>query len=1320
MCNYFSRTKSFLALFFLCASGIQAQSNATGHSAPQVKADKSSTPVITMVSPNPLPPGSGTIAVTGTGFSTSANIWIGNVQYSSAQAVAGTLTASYYIAPGTTSVVVTVNNGGLASAPVTVPVGNNATPTTPTTPATTYALTVVNGTGSGSYTAGSVVNISANPAPSGQQFQSWTGAAVASATSPSTTITMPAANTTITAGYTGGTPGLSITSVSPNPVPQGSPTITVTGTGFAAGAAIWVGSVQYSSAQPTANTLTTTPYIAPGTASIVVTVHSNGSISAPFTVPVSGPPTYTLTVIGGSGSGAYLAGANVIVSANEPPAGQAFSGWTGAAVATSSAAATTLIMPAANTTLTANFASGPVYPLTVNGGQGSGNYPAGAAVAIAANAPPAGQSFINWTGAAVASPNSPATTLAMPAAAATVTANFTQPAYTLTVVNGTGSGSYAAGKVVSISANTPPAGQYFQSWTGPGLTGASPISTTITMPAANTTVTANFYTPLPIPYPVSSHPRLWVTPADLPRLQSWATSSNQIYAAQKSVLFGAIGNYNACFPGAGLSAKNPTPANPYCDFGDTQGYTGVLSEENAMVLAFNSLIDPSLSNRQQYAQAARNLIMYALNQAAQGHLTNAPFRDPIFSIYNRASFTGLDWPLVVDWIYNATDAAGNAILTAADKAVVQNVFLQWCGDDYGLADAYGNPEPIGIFNTPALVPFRVASNNYYLAHARNLTMMALALDPADDPAVSPQLPPNTIGNSVRSYLLDATGAWLYQIYGMMGDPAAVAAAYGISNNPKGAGLGLASGGLPPEGFLYGESFGYTLGQLLALQTAGFNNPALAGPQIAMIGAPVWDRYVTGFLSSLTPAAQVPPSATYYGPVYQFAGYGDMLREYVTPDFMRPFALLELLEQENGSTQHQNAARWFVTNAPTGGAATLMSRVTDPWTWGVMDSTLAFLMFDPAAPAPTDPRPGYPTLFYDAPAGRVVAHSDWTPNGTMFDYKASWQSINHQNATGGQFELYRKGEWLTKEMSNYDNNAQGITTLYHNTLALQNWSPNGAPSAPALGWNEGTEWTNGSQWMWGASSGDPTTISSSGPGYVYAASDLTKMYNRPSDAMDVTQATRSILWLNNLAGSDYVVVYDRAATKHSGLFKKFNMSLVNPPVTQNANGVTVTTETMNSGQQLFIQTLLPVNAAASYFNGAAQLAPIAELEPTRYIYQVQDPTSPATTRFLHVLQGADAGTGMAASTYLQSSAGTAFDGAQFGAAEVWFPVSSPTAFAGATLPAPTGVHTALITGLSPNTGYSVSVQSIAGGNTIVISPGGSTLTADAGGVLLVTF
>ena len=131
---------------------------------------------------------------------------------------------------------------------------------------------------------------------------------------------------------------------------------------------------------------------------------------------------------------------------------------------------------------------------------------------------------------------------------------------------------------------------------------------------------------------------------------------------------------------------------------------------------------------------------------------------------------------------------------------------------------------------------------------------------------------------------------------------------------------------------------------------------------------------------------------------------------------------------------------------------------------------------------------------DPAAGRIVAHSDWSANNTMFDYRASWISINHQVGDGGQFELYRNGEWLTKEMSNYDNNALGLTTVYHNTLALQNWCANGTPN---LNWYETGEWANGSQWMLGLNAGDPTTITSSGPGYVYAS-------KRPDPALQPAQ------------------------------------------------------------------------------------------------------------------------------------------------------------------------------------------------------------------------
>jgi hypothetical protein len=67
--------------------------------------------------------------------------------------------------------------------------------------ATVHSLTVVNGTGAGNYLPGAVVAIAANAPASGQAFLDWTGAAVADAGSASTTVTMPAANTTVTANY---------------------------------------------------------------------------------------------------------------------------------------------------------------------------------------------------------------------------------------------------------------------------------------------------------------------------------------------------------------------------------------------------------------------------------------------------------------------------------------------------------------------------------------------------------------------------------------------------------------------------------------------------------------------------------------------------------------------------------------------------------------------------------------------------------------------------------------------------------------------------------------------------------------------------------------------------------------------------------------------------------------------------------------------------------------------------------------------------------------------------------------------------------------
>ena len=76
------------------------------------------------------------------------------------------------------------------------------------------------------------------------------------------------------------------------------------------------------------------------------------------------------------------------------------------------------------------------------------------------------------------------------------TSSSTAASFTVTVVNGSGSGTYAQGATVVIAANEPAAGMVFQKWTtesnGVTLASVSLPATTFTMPAGNVTVTANY------------------------------------------------------------------------------------------------------------------------------------------------------------------------------------------------------------------------------------------------------------------------------------------------------------------------------------------------------------------------------------------------------------------------------------------------------------------------------------------------------------------------------------------------------------------------------------------------------------------------------------------------------------------------------------------------------------------------------------------------------------------------------------------------------------------------------------------------------------
>ncbi|MDT0608622.1 PQQ-dependent sugar dehydrogenase, partial [Croceitalea rosinachiae] len=288
---------------------------------------------------------------------------------------------------------------------------------------TTYALTVNSGSGDGTYAAGDVVNIVANAAPVGQQFVSWTGdvSGVADTNSPSTTVTIPSSDVEVTATYGEVSPGGTIWLEDFEDLSNGD--------------VVDNGSTAWSSSRDG------------GTFEVLdgrfwTNVSGGVGTWTSEVIPISGTVSLSLDVDDSDDNkeradfvrALYILDGGTPVEfgfVNNDIDPQTFvsgdlTGSTVQIVVESLVSGGNENYFIDNVTVTGATTGGTTYALTVNSGSGDGSYVAGDVVNIVADAAPAGQQFVSWTGdvSGVDDTNSPSTTVTMPSSDVEVTATY--------------------------------------------------------------------------------------------------------------------------------------------------------------------------------------------------------------------------------------------------------------------------------------------------------------------------------------------------------------------------------------------------------------------------------------------------------------------------------------------------------------------------------------------------------------------------------------------------------------------------------------------------------------------------------------------------------------------------------------------------------------------------------------------------------------------------------------------------------------------------------------------------------------------------------
>jgi hypothetical protein len=296
---------------------------------------------------------------------------------------------------------------------------------------------------------------------------------------------------------------------------------------------------------------------------------------------------------------------------------------------------------------------------------------------------------------------------------------------------------------------------------------------------------------------------------------------------------------------------------------------------------------------------------------------------------------------------------------------------------------------------------------------------------------------------------------------------------------------------------------------------------------------------------------------------------------------------------------------------------------------------------------------------------------------------------HEHEYCGRFDIFSKGEYITKGQIVFDDDYNGaMADSTNSNLASYLNNPSSTQCSASNGCYVWQSAQFGGDFD-GAQAGPVTLNHSEVPGHVAFNADLANVYNGSAQSSHVSSysgvdaASRSLVYLR---GTNQVAYYDRGSTTGNAWDKALYLISTGP---LKISGNTASWTTRSAGQRAYLTSLLP---------SGASLADIG-LDPLASPYQLANDWEPysrvkidagntASTRFLTVLEWGSAAASKSTTTLIQSTSGQNFDGALVGSSLVMFMRTWPATFTNVTYPA-SGATTHYISDLTPNTSYSIS-------------------------------